>query len=258
MTFLRAFRSEWLKRRRSFASTLVLGGSLFTPLIVLGIRLIHYRALPPVYAADAFWQKMWRDCWESMSVFFLPMAAIMATSLVAQIEFKSNAWKQVRTLPISMAVIFTSKLAVILIMMVQFLILFSLGIYASGTIPLLVVPGLPDAKDSFWSLPLLRENALYLIDCLPIIAVQYLMALRSNNALMPIGIGFLAWVGAMAAVSSKFAVWWPYAYTILHYLKEAPKARFISAHDSHAPALLFFVVFTIAGYVLFATKRERG
>jgi hypothetical protein len=256
--FLRALRSEWLKRRRSFASTLVLGGSLFTPLIVLGVRLVHYRALPRVYAAEAFWQTMWLDCWESMSVFFLPMAAIMATSLVAQIEFKSNAWKQVRTLPVSMAVIFTSKLAVILIMMVQFLILFSLGIYVSGTIPLLVVPGLPDARDSFWSLPLFRENALYLVDCLPIIAAQYLMALRSSNALMPIGVGFLAWVAAMAAVSSKFAVWWPYAYTILHYLNEVPKPRFASAHASHVPALLFFVAFTIAGYVLFVTKRERG
>ena len=258
VAFVHAFQSEWLKRKRSFASSMVIAGSLFTPAIVVVVRLIHHRGLPALYACDSFWPNMWRACWESMSVFFLPMAAIMATSLVAQIEFKSNAWKQVRTLPISMAVIFTSKLAVILIMMVQFLVLFSLGIYASGTVPLLVVPGLPDARDSFWSLPLLRENALYLVDCLPIIAAQYLMALRSNNALMPIGIGFLAWVGAMAAVSSKFAVWWPYAYTILHYLKEAPKARFISAHDSHLPALLFFVVFTIAGYVLFATKRERG
>jgi hypothetical protein len=257
--FIHAFHSEWLKRKRSFASTLVIGGSLFTPVIVAAVRLIRYRGLPAVYAADAFWPNMWQACWESMAIFFLPLGAILATSLITQIEFKSNAWKQVHALPISTAVIFLTKLGVILVMMVEFLLLFNAGLYVSGMIPWIAVPGVPHPKGAFLALPLLRENALYFIDVLPIIGGQYLMALRSNNVLVPIGIGFMAWVGALAAVSSKLAIWWPYSYTIIHYLKDKPKgARFAAYTELHWLAVISFLLLTVVSYVLFVTKKERG
>lgn len=258
-SFVHAFRGEWLKSRRSFASWTVVAGSLFTPAIVAAVRLIRPRNLPALYAADAFWPNMWRACWESMAVFFLPLAAILATSLITQIEFKSNAWKQVHTLPVSTAVIFLSKLGVILVMMVLFLVLFSAGIYASGMLPSLVIPGVPYPKGSFLALPLLRENALYFVASLPIVAAQYLMALRSNNVLVPIGIGFMAWVAALAAVSSRFGIWWPYGYTTIHYLRDKPKgAHFAAFHELPWMAAIFFLLLTAVSYGMFATRNERG
>ena len=257
--FIHVFHSEWLKRKRSFASTLVIGGSLFTPAVVAAVRLIHFRGLPAIYAADAFWPNMWQACWESMAIFFLPLGAILATSLITQIEFKSNAWKQVHALPISTAVIFLTKLGVILVMIFEFLLLFNAGMYVSGMIPAIVVPGVPHPRGTFTALPLLRENVLYFIDVLPIAGAQYLMALRSNNVLVPIGIGFMAWVGALAAVSSKAAIWWPYSYTIIHYISNKPKgARFASYHQLHWLAAISFVLLTVISYVLFVTKKERG
>lgn len=257
--FLRAFHGEWLKRKRSFASTLIVGGSLFTPVVVLAARLLHHRRLPALYAADAFWPNMWRACWESMAIFFLPLGAILATSLITQIEFKSNAWKQVHTLPVSKATIFLSKLAVILVNLILFLLLFNAGIYVSASLPALLVPGVPYPKGSFFALPLLRENALYFVNCLPIVAAQYLMALRSHNVLVPIGIGFMAWVGAIAAVSSKVVVWWPYGYTIIQYLRDKPKGAHLAAYGQlHWLALLSYALLTVASYVLFVTKGERG
>lgn len=257
--FIDAFHGEWLKRKRSFASALVVMGSLFTPAIVAVVRLLHHRSLPGLYAADTFWQNMWRACWESMAIFFLPLGAILATSLITQIEFKSNAWKQVHTLPVSAAVIFLSKLGVILVMMIQFLLLFTAGIYVSGMLPALLVPGVPHPKGSFLSLPLLRENGLYFIHCLPIVGAQYLMALRSNNALVPIGIGFMAWVGALAAVSSRFTVWWPYSYTTIHYLRDKPKgARFAAYGELPWLSVSAFLLLTIISYALFVTRKEKG
>lgn len=259
MTFLYALQSEWLKRKRSFASSMVLAGSLFTPAIILVVRLIHHRGLPRLYATDAFWPTLWRDSWESMAIFFLPLGAILATSLIAQIEFKSNAWKQVHTLPLRTPFLFLAKLSVILLMLAQFLVLFTLGIYASAMIPSLLLPGVPHPKGNFLSLPLLRENAFYFIDCLPIIGAQYLLALRSHNALVPIGIGFMAWVGALAAVSSKFAIWWPYAYTIVHYLKDTPKGAHFAAQTSiHWLAVGAFLLLTAVSYGLFAMRSEKG
>jgi hypothetical protein len=259
VAFVHAFQGEWLKRKRSFASSLVIAGALFTPAIVTAVRLIHFRGLAGIYAAEGFWPSMWKACWESMAVFFLPLGAMLATSLITQIEFKSNAWKQVHTLPTSAAVIFLSKLAVILVMLAEFLVLFNVGIYAAAMIPYLVVPGVPHPRGSFLGLPLLRENALYFVDCLPIVGAQYLLALRLQNALVPIGIGFMAWVGALAAVSSKVAVWWPYAYTIIHYLTGTPKgARFAQMEGVHWAAAGAFIALTAAAYVMFVMKDEKG
>lgn len=258
-TFVHAFRSEWLKRKRSSASLMVLGGALFTPAIITAVRLIWRKDLPRIYGADAFWQAIWRNSWESMAVFFLPLAAILATSLITQIELRSNAWKQVHTLPLGTAVLFLSKLAVIVVMMAQFLVVFTLGVYASAMIPYLLVPGVPHPKGSFWSLPLVRDCAAYFAASLPIVGAQYLMALRTNNVLVPIGIGFLAWVGALAAVSSRFAIWWPYALTIVEYVKDKPKGTHLAVYGGlHWLALAFFVTLTAAAYALFATKGEKG
>ena len=258
-TFVYAFRSEWLKRKRSFASLMLLGGALFTPAAITAVRLIWRRDMPRIYAADAFWQTLWRNSWESMAVFFLPLAAMLAASLITQIEFRSNAWKQVHTLPLSTAVLFLAKLTVILLLMVQFLALFALGVYASAMIPYLLVPGVPRPKGSFSSLPVLRDCAAYFVASLPIVAAQYLMGLRANNVLIPIGAGFLAWVGALAAVSSKLAIWWPYGYTIIHYVKDKPKGGHFAAYTNlHWLAAAFFIALITAAYVLFVTKREKG
>lgn len=256
---IRAIRCEWIKRKRSFATLMVIGGSLFTPAAIIAVRLLHRHGLPAIYAKDGFWQGLWHSSWESMAVFFLPMAAILATSLITHIEFRSNAWKQVHTLPISAAAVYVAKLFVILVMMAAFLLLFTAGIYAAGMIPYALVAGVPRPKSSFTSLPLLRENAFYFVDVLPIVAAQFLMSLRTSNVLVPIGAGFMAWVGALAAVSSKAAVWWPYAYTTIHYIQGTPKgAHFAAFTQLHWLAAIAFMLLAIAGYAMFALRPDKG
>lgn len=258
--FLRAFRSEWLKRKRSAAAFLLIGGSLFTPAIIAAVRLLNYRSLPGIYGADRFWEQLWRSSWESMAVFFLPITAILATSLITQIEFRSNAWKQVHALPMSTAVLFLAKLGVVLVMMAQFLALFGAGIYLSGIAPSVLVPGVPDPKGSFLALPVLRDSAVYFVDTLPIVAAQFALGLRFSNILIPIGAGFMAWVGALAAVSSRLAIYWPYSYTTINYVKDTEKGAAFTAHATtiHWLAAAAFVVLSVAGYWMFVARNEKG
>lgn len=257
--FVAAFRSEWLKRRRSSASLLLIGGSLFTPAIIAAVRLLHYKALPRIYADATFWTRLWRDSWESMAVFFLPMTAILAASLITQIEFRSNAWKQVHALPMTRTVLFLSKLAVIMVMLAQFLAMFVVALYLSAMLPVALVPGVAVPQGSLFALPLVRDMAMYFLYCLPIAGAQYAIALRFGNVFVPIGIGFMAWVGALAAVSSQYAIWWPYAYTTVQYIKDTPKGIAFAAH-TELPwlALLSFLLVTAAGYWAFVTKKEKG
>src|SRR3569832_506064 len=129
------FQSEWLKRKRSLGSWLIVVGALFTPVIVVAARLLRHNELPGVFAAANFWTSHWRSSWESMAIFFLPMGAVLTTSLIVQIEYRNNAWKQVHTLPLSPATVFFAKYAVILLMMLQFVLLFTVAEYVSAIVP---------------------------------------------------------------------------------------------------------------------------
>ncbi len=257
--YVAALRSEWLKRRRSLGSWLIVVGASFTPAIVTVARVVRHAGLPELYTADDFWTRLWSDSWESMAVFFLPMAAILATSLVTQIEYRNNAWKQVHTLPLGPATVFFAKLTVILVMMVQFFVLFDLGIYLSAVVPSLLVPGVPYPQAHLPAARFLADSARYFVDCLPIVAAQYLLSLRFRSFLVPIGFGFLAWVGALAAVSWRFGYLEPYAYSMLHYLVDKAARRvFVPAWDLRVLALGWFILFLAAGYGLFATRAQKG
>jgi hypothetical protein len=258
-TLIHSFQSEWLKKKRSLGSWLVVVGALFTPVIVIFARLIHHDKLPELYAASNFWTSLWKNSWESMAVFFLPMAAILATSLITQIEFRNNAWKQVHTLPLSAATIFFSKLAVIIVLLVQFFVLFDVGIFLSAVVPYLLAAKVPYPTAPL-PLPLfLADTVRYMVASLPIVAVQYLLSLRFKNFLLPIGLGFMAWVGALAALSSKFAYLVPYGYSMLIYLKDDPRGKIaIPPYDITWLAIGSAVLFTTAAYLLFVTKAQKG
>jgi lantibiotic transport system permease protein len=259
LTFVNAFQSEWLKKKRSLASWLVVIGGFFTPAIVIVARLLNHDKLAAIYSSNGFWNQLWKNSWESMAIFFLPMGAILATSLITQIEYKNNAWKQVHALPLSLTTIFFSKLAVILAMMVQFFVLFNLGIYLSAALPYLLVGTVPYPDRAIPYLHFLKENLLYFVDCLPIVALQYLISLRFKNFLVPIGVGFLAWVGALASLSWKFGFVIPYTYCMLNYLKDDPTGKaVIPSVDIHSLAIGYFLLFTVLGYCLFVTKTEKG
>jgi hypothetical protein len=259
LAFLHSFQSEWLKRRRSHAYWLVTVGAFFTPAIVIAARLVRHQGLAAAYAADGFWQVLWHDSWESMAIFFLPMAAILTTSLITQIEYRNNAWKQLHTLPLSDATLFFSKLLVVVLMLGQFLLLFDLGIWLSAVIPWALLPGVPYPSAPIPYGEFLEQTAWYFLDCLPIVAFQYLISLRSRSFLLPIGVGFMTWVAALAALPWRYAATIPYTYCMLDYLRDEPgKKAAVPPFDIHAAALVYVLVFVTVGFWLFAAKQDKS
>ncbi len=257
--FIHAFQGEWLKKKRSLASWLVVVGSFFTPAIVIVARLVNHDGLSQIYSADDFWTQHWKNLWESVAIFFLPMGAILATSLITQLEFKNNAWKQVHALPISLATIYFSKLAVVILMMAEFFVLFNIAIYLSAIVPYALVSGVPYPTTPIPYWEFLNEDLLYFVDCLPIVAAQYMISLRFKNFLVPIGVGFLAWVGALASLPWKFGFVIPYSYCILNYLKDDTRGKAaIPIVDIHVMAIGYFFLFTAIGFCLFVTKKAKG
>lgn len=252
--FLAALQGERLKLRRSRVLALVAGGALLTPAIVLAIRLLNPESLPAVYAGPGFWARLWRDCWESMAIFFLPMGAILLVSLVTQIEHRGNAWKQVLTLPVSAANVWTAKLTVILGLVAQVLLLFTLAVTLTGVLPPLLVAGVPSPGAP----PLAdfgTDLGRYFLDALPIVLAQYLLCLRLPGLIGPIALGFGAWVLGLAALSSRHAVLIPYTHSMLEYLQHAatrpPPPPVLNIHLA---ALGWALALGAAGGVAFAAR----
>jgi lantibiotic transport system permease protein len=257
--FLHSFQSEWVKIRRSLAFWMVVVGAFFTPAIIIVARLVNYQTLPDVYSAQNFWDLLWRNSWESMAIFFLPLGAILSTSLIAQIEYKNNTWKQLHTLPLSYTTIFFSKLAVILVLMLLFFVLFNAGIYMAAMFPYLLIRGTHYPAEPLPYTFFLKENFLYFVDTLPIVALQYLISLKFRNFLVPVGLGFIFWVGALGALSWRFGYLIPYTYPMFNYLKAAEKSRAVTPElDIHLLAIGFFVLITVVSYVLYLTKKDKG
>jgi hypothetical protein len=256
---VRCFQSEWLKKKRSLGSWLIVVGALFTPGIIVAARMLHRSKLPALYAASDFWTSYWRSSWESMAIFFLPMAAILMTSLIVQIEHRNNAWKQVNTTPVSLTTIYFSKLAVVLVLMVEFFLLFDVAVYVSAIVPAILLRDVSYPRAHFPLRDFAGDTARYMVASLPIVVAQYSLSLRFRNFLVPVGVGFMAWVGALAALSWKDGYILPYIYTMLAYLRDDPKTRItLPASQFNAWAIGYTLCFTLGGYLLFVTKAQKG
>ncbi|SDF75625.1 ABC-2 family transporter protein [Mucilaginibacter pineti] len=133
-TYIHSFQSEWLKRKRSLASWLVICGAAFTAMVIIVAKLVRHSSLAAAGVAPKYWESLWKSAWESMAIFLLPLGAILASSLITQLEYKNNSWKLLHTTPQSYGVIFLAKLSVILVMMLQFLLFFNIGIYLAGVL----------------------------------------------------------------------------------------------------------------------------
>jgi lantibiotic transport system permease protein len=259
LSFVHSFQSERLKTKRSLASWIVTIGGFFTPTIVTIVRLVQHKTLPALYSSNDFWRLLWQNSWESMAIFLLPMGVVLTTSLITQIEYKNNTWKQLHTTPLSLTTIFFSKLAVILLMMFQFFVLFNIGVYLSAVIPYLLVSGVPYPKATFPYSYFLEQNLFYFVDCMPIVALQYLISLKFKNFLVPVGVGFIIWVGALASLSWKYGHIIPYTYCMFYFLMGGVENKaVIPTFNFHLIALAYFVVITLVSYILYITKKEKG
>ncbi len=258
-SFINCFQSEWIKRRRSLASWIIIIGSFFTPVIIIIARLLASHNLNKTYNLPNYWNILWKNCWESMAIFLLPLCIILFTSLITQIEYKNNTWKQLHTLPLNFRTIFFTKFAVIIVMLLQFLLIFNIGIYLSTLLPYLLISNVEYPRQTIPYALFLKENLFYLIDCLPIVALQYLISLKFKNFLVSVGTGFLFWFGALAALTWKYGYIIPYTYCMFNYLKDAPGGKVIlPTLNIHYFALGYFIFITILNYVIYIHKNDKG
>lgn len=253
--FLNSVQSEWLKKKHSAGAWLTITGGCFIPAIVLAERLYNLDSLAAANASDRLWEALYNRSWQFMSFFLLPMGVILVTSLIAQLEVRNNTWKQLHATPQPPAIIFFAKLAVILVMLFQFFLLFNAGIYLTGVIPALMFRDVVYPPEAFPLMKFVAGNGKFFLACLPVISLQYLLSLHFKNFLVPIGAGLAVYIASMIAIRWKYVYLLPYAYCGLQFQRNAHVGS--ASINILLPALGYFALFGILNFILYINKRER-
>jgi CubicO group peptidase (beta-lactamase class C family) len=252
--FLWSFQSELLKLRRSPALWLTLIGGLFIPLVIVATRLLYVEKTLLENASDGVWLKLFNQCWQYMSIMLLPLGITLVASLITQIEFHNNAWKQVFASPQRLSLIFWVKYGVVLLILVLFFLLFNLGVFLTGAVPAVVFQAVPYPQEAFPVADIVKNNARFFVNCLPVLAGQYLLSLHIRNFIVPIGIGFILVVASLIAISWHFGYVIPYTYCALQYLGRDSKIS--TSVNLQAWAWGYFWLFTLVNYGLFVVRNQ--
>ncbi|MEP6748679.1 MAG: ABC transporter permease [Bacteroidota bacterium] len=258
LSFIHSFQSEWLKKKRSAAAWLTIIGGFFIPAIILVNRFIDSSLLREQNTSNHLWEAIYNRCWQFMALFLLPMGVILASSLITQLEFKNNTWKQLHTTPQRLTIIFFAKLTVILVMMLQFFILFNIGIYLTGIIPAVFFRNVPYPLEAFPFVSLLKANSMFFLDSLPIIAIQYFISLQFKNFLVPVGTGLAMYTASMIGLSWKYGYILPYSYSALNLNFMKNKGAVNPSANIHLWSIGYFIVFSMLSYIFYINKKEKG
>lgn len=257
-TFFRSFRSEWLKTRHTAASWLVIIGGFFMPLIFTLVQIIKPNSFSTLVFGGDFWNVMLVRAWEFTSILLMPFGVILATSLIAQIEFKNNAWKQVCTTPQSMTTIFCAKLTVILLMLAQFFVFFNLGLWLSPYIASLFNSSLPLPDTIFPPAKYVVDAWAFFITYLPIVALQYFISLRFGNFLVSIAAGLGLVITSLFLFKWEYGYIVPYTYNLYHFLIMSGQGNGPANVNIYALAFIFFFSISAVALFSFIFKKQRG
>ena len=254
--FLNSIQSEWLKKRHTAAAWIIFTCAFFMPFFVLIIRLTSYDNTYKEVVNIHIWGMIHYRNWVAMGMFLLPLTLILSTSLIANVEYKNNTWKQIHTTPQSFSTIFFAKLTIIIGMVLQLFLLFNLGIYLSAIIPSIVFKGIPLPLQPFPFVSYFKSSVCFFIDCLPVLALQYLLSLRFKNPLVSIGIGFALLVVSLLALNWKYGYIVPYIYLPLNF--EENQNYVDQSVNRHLCASGYFLLITGLNYFLYLFKKEKG
>lgn len=255
MQLIYSIQSEWLKTRKSAGAWLSLVGGLFIPIVFLIGLIYNHETLSGYGDEQNVWTTHFFQVWQGMVVFLLPMGIVLVTSLITQVEFRNNTWKQLHTTPQFYSTIFAAKLIVILGLTLQFFLYFNLGFILSGIIPsLLFEKSLPDATFPFGQI--IFDNLKILLTCLPVIAFQFLLSLRFKNFLVPIGVGLIFLVTTLIILGNwEYDYLSPFSYSPLTVMGSPEKMKEINIYWC---STIYFIVFTLISYLMYINRSEKG
>lgn len=249
-------KAEFLKSKRTAALWLTVVGAVFIPVINF-IRLV---ARPDYFVRpfkDNPWQQIINDNWEAATIFLLPIYVILVTSLVVQIEYRNNTWKQVYTSPRTLADIFFSKFIVIHSLILLCFILFSAFIILASYATNLVQKQYTFFDHAVpWKLLFLLIVKSY-FSVLAITSIQYWLSLRFRNFIVPAGIGLGLLITGLIIHAWDHLYYYPYMYSMISFMRNYEKIPGF-VFKAQLFNVIWFVMVLSIGFFDLVQRKEKG
>jgi hypothetical protein len=252
MKLLTALRAEMLKTKRTASFYFTLIGAAPVPLIFLlnvltgggDVDAVHKGSLNAVFELGL----------ERNGLVFFPLFVILVCTLLPQIEYRNNTWKQVFASPQKKGNVFLAKFLNINWLIVLFLM--ASLVYLSLVIVVMHFsnPARNLLNQPFDATRLLALTANTYVTMLAICAFQFWLGLRFRNFIIPIAVGLCLWItGMMMTIEFKSDMidYFPYSLQIFPFMSELQPKMTQVAWTSAGYATLFLLL----GFLDFRRRR---
>jgi hypothetical protein len=250
MSLLTSLRSEILKTKRTAAFYFTLVGAAIVPSIYLlnaALDDISETKKDPFNAIFKLGSEM-------NGLVFFPFFVVLVCTLMPQIEYKNNTWKQVFASPQTKANIFIAKFLNIHLLMLLFMVANHLFMFMAAIAVHFIVPDLNLLNQPLNSHKLLVNGLNNYITVLAICSLQFWLGLRFRNFIVPIAIGLALWFTGTLMVfdsQSPYAKYFPYSFQIFSIL---PKIK-SDLNQVEWTSLAYCLVFLVLGFLDFRKRR---
>jgi lantibiotic transport system permease protein len=254
MNLLISLRSELLKTKRTVSLYLCgIAAALIPTIFLLDFS---FETLEPETLKDP-WNAFFIGGLSGFSFIILPMYVILTCTLLPQLEYRNNTWKQVLVSPQPKFYFFISKFLTIHFFILLLLLFFTLLMLSTAGVAQLIRPDVVLYSDkSNWNKFFNKMGNVYL-SILALSAIQFWMGTKFKNFIVPVGVGFALWMlGTILLFEFKWvhADMFPYTFPTLNVFP----ANKISNSMIGWYSFGYMVLFVGLGYWDFSRKRIKA
>jgi hypothetical protein len=252
MSLLISLQSESIKIKRSASSYLCFIIAAIVPVILFfdTITPNDGKMMEP-QQVDTYY----KHGQQVFNFIFLPLFIILVSTLLLQLEYRNNTWKQVLTSPQTRINVFLSKFITLHLIIILFITSYIIFLLVGIGIINLINPKL--LKGDLDLQHLLLANRKAYVSILGMSALQFGLSLRFKNFIAPLAIGFCLWLMAPLMLFSfhwPFADRYPYSFPILlsdmSEMKTKPDVPLLQMLS-----VGYLVLFLVVAFIVFKIRR---
>jgi len=251
MNLLITLRSEILKSKRTASFYLTIIAAALIPFIFL--LDVMFDGISAEHKKDPF-NAIFREGFINTGFVIFPLFIILISTLLPQIEFKNNAWKQVLASPQTKLNVFMAKYLNIHLLIVIFLVAHNICMLLAAIAMHFFEPTLNLINQPLDVYTVVANNLNTYVTLLSMGAIQFWMGLGFKNFIFPVAIGFALWfMGSIMELEYHWSMgkYFPYSFHIYSIFEN----RKPQLPTIHLMSLIYTAVFLVLGFIDFKRRR---